>query len=93
MKTKLLRKIRKRYSITHYPNGLYVNNRFYGGPQTILEDKKDDFRDVYSQAPKKQAYDELRNRLMSWIDRDYGPLNSKLRKIKEEKLWHNPNQA
>lgn len=88
MKVKLLRKIRKRYDITHYPNGLYLFGSFEQGPITILNDNQDSWRITYSNKDKKQAYDYLYKTLLIWIETDYGKFRSKKSKIKTEKLWY-----
>lgn len=41
MKTKLLKEVRKRYSITHYPQGLRRQGDTVKGPITILKDIDD----------------------------------------------------
>jgi len=41
MKTKLLKEVRKRYSITHYPQGLRRWGDTVKGPITILKDIDD----------------------------------------------------
>lgn len=56
MKVKLLRKIRKRYDITHYPNGLYLFGSFEQGPITILNDNQDSWRITYSNKDKKNKH-------------------------------------
>lgn len=88
MKVKLLKKIRKRYSITHYPNGCFLCGEFQEGPLTILEDKQSSWRFKTSNLPKNQAYEKLYRFLMYWIEVDYGPFNSKTRKVTSQILWH-----
>ena len=89
MKVKLLKKVRKRYTITHYPNGLYLDNYFYNGPQTLLVDNTNDFRmAAASPLPKEDAYKELYARMLNWIQKDYGPSKSRLRKLTSEQLWY-----
>jgi hypothetical protein len=39
MNIKLLKKVRKRFIITHYPKGVYIAGEFYEGPIVILYDK------------------------------------------------------
>lgn len=87
MKVKLLRKIRKRYDITHYPNGLYLWGDFQEGAITILSDNQSSYRYKLSMKDKKVAYDDLYEILLKWIEKDYGKLRSKRSKIVEEKLW------
>lgn len=88
LKVKLLKKIRQRYVITHYPNGYFSGNNFVKGPITILKDNDDSFRFRASDLNKTFAYENLREHMMHWIEKDYGPFNSKTRKITSEKLWY-----
>jgi hypothetical protein len=39
MNIKLLKKVRKRFTITHYPKGVYIAGEFYEGPIVFLYDK------------------------------------------------------
>jgi hypothetical protein len=89
MKVKLLKKIRKRYSITHYPNGVFISNEFFKGPITILKDNQNSFRSELSWFfSPQQAYKELYPELIRWIEKDYGPFRSKTSKITQEKIWY-----
>ena len=88
MKVKLLRKVRKRYTITHYPNGLYMDKLFYNGPQTLLIDNTNSWRMATSQMPKKEAYKYLYGCMVEWIQKDYGPSKGRLRKLTSENLWY-----
>lgn len=86
MKVKLLKIIRKRYSITHYPNGRYFSGDYVDYPVTVLEDKEDSWRYKISSSPKEEAYKELLERMRVWIEKDY-KISRKRKNIKEEKLW------
>lgn len=88
MKVKLLKKIRKRYSITHYPNGVYITDRFFDGPITLIEDKYSSFRYDISCLEKQAAYDKLYKKLLDWIQQDYGMFKSTRRNITSEVLWY-----
>jgi hypothetical protein len=88
MKVKLLKKVRKRYTITHYPNGLYMDTSFYRGPQTLLVDNYNDWRMSTSQLPRKEAYEVLYLRMIDWIQKDYGPSKGRLKKLTSENLWY-----
>lgn len=88
MKIKLLKKIRKRYDIIHYPNGLYLWGDFQEGAITILSDNQSSYRYRLSTKDKSQAYEDLYKILLNWIEKDYGQLRSKKSKIKKEKLWY-----
>jgi hypothetical protein len=88
MKVKLLKKIRRRYLITHYPNGVYLYGDFVKGPVTLLEDREDSWRWKMSDRVKEQAYKQLYDILIRWIEQDYGPFKSNKTKITSEQLWY-----
>jgi hypothetical protein len=87
MKVKLLKKIRKRYTIAHYPNGRYIYGDWNSYPLTILEDREDSWRYIISTAPKAEAYAELMVRMRNWIEKDY-KTSRKRKNIIEEILWY-----
>lgn len=88
MKVKLLKKIRKRYSIVYYPNGVYLYDDFFKGPLTVLYDNENEYRTKISSLDKQKAYKELYTMLLKWIEKDYGPFKSKKKKITSETLWY-----
>jgi hypothetical protein len=88
MKVKLLKKVRKRYTIIHYPNGMYMDTSFYRGPQTLLVDNYNDWRMETSSLPKEDAYEYLYKRMIDWIQKDYGPSKGRLKKLTSENLWY-----
>lgn len=88
MKVKLLKKVRKRYSITHYPNGVYLYGDFWEGPLTMLVDSENNYSWESSMLEKEVAYKKLYKILVSWIQRDYGIFKSKRHKITSEQLWY-----
>jgi hypothetical protein len=88
MKVKLLKKIRKRYSITHYPNGVYLYGDFCKGPLTILTDSESQYRWESLEIGKEEAYKKLYKLLLEWIQKDYGTFKSKRRVITSEQLWY-----
>jgi hypothetical protein len=88
MKVKLLKKIRKRYSIIYYPNGVYLDNDFYDGPITVLYDTQNDYRTKISSAHKEQAYGLLYGMLLKWIKKDYSKYRKRKKNIIEEILWY-----
>ena len=88
MKVKLLKKIRKRYSIVYYPNGVYLYDDFFEGPITVLYDSENEYRTKISSSDKQKAYKELYTMLLKWIEKDYGPFKSKKKKITSETLWY-----
>jgi hypothetical protein len=88
MKAKLLKKIRKRFSIVHYPEGLYIMKQFYKGPVTALIDNEDCYYTDYSFKEKQESFDELFTKLQIMIQRDYGTFRSARKKPATEVLWH-----
>jgi hypothetical protein len=88
MKTKLLKKVRKRYSITHYPNGVFLWDEFYKGPITVIRDRDSSCRYDISCLPKQVAYDKLYKKLLKWIQQDYGTFKSRRIRITSEQLWY-----
>jgi hypothetical protein len=88
MKVKLLKKIRKRYSIEHYPNGVFLWGDFEKGPLTLLRDNERSYRLDFCYSEKTKAYRELHKILLRWIEKDYGPFKSKKSKITSETLWY-----
>lgn len=88
MKVKLLKKIRRRYSITYYPNGRFICGDFYNGPITTLEDSDDSWRLTSSSLEKDMAYGYLYGVMQTWIQRDYGIFKSRKHKITSEQLWY-----
>jgi len=92
MKTKLLKEVRKRYSITHYPQGLRRWGDTVKGPITILKDKKR-YLDLegLSTKIKEKAYDDLYKILITWIKRDYKHTKKKSKQkdtFPYENLWY-----
>ena len=90
MKIKLLKKIRKQYSIKYYPEGVYKFGYFFKGPLMFLEDNKNEYRFKVSSLEKNEGYDELYSHLISWIQEDYGPSKSEIRMRTKpsEQLWY-----
>jgi len=88
MKVKLLKKIRKRYSITHYPNGCYLFGEFEEGPITFLEDSQNEWKSKWTKQRKKEAYKHLYTTLLQWIEEDYGTFRSNRKTIIKETLWY-----
>ena len=88
MKVKLLKKIRKRYSIVYYPNGTYFDEDFYKGPITVLYDEQNTYRTKISSSYKEQAYRELYTLLINWIDKDYSKYRKRNKNITQEILWY-----
>jgi len=87
MKVKLLKKIRKRFSITHYPDGCYFGDDWMKGPITYLWDEQNSWSYRFSRFPKEQAYKELYNIMRGWIERDYRT-SRKRKNVRVETLWY-----
>ena len=92
MKTKLLKKIRKRYSITRIDElasnagNVYVGAKHYHGlPFYVLEDAKDDW-DIDRKFFK--TFEEAREMLCEWIIFDYGE-KFRHKPEKSTKVWWN----
>ena len=88
MKVKLLKKIRKRYSITHYPNGYYIGGTWCDNEFTILDDSEDPWRYKINYSSKENAYKELVVLLREWIEEDYR-ISRKRKNNQKQKLWFN----
>jgi hypothetical protein len=89
MKTKLLKKVRKRYSIIHYPNGVYSYGSFQKGPVTVLRDNIDSYKGLSLPGGEKDiAFNVLYDRLKIWISQDYKRARKRKVKTVEEKLWY-----
>ena len=90
MKVKLLKKIRKRYSITYYPDGGFVFGGWESIPFILLEDNNNSFRNIrYSllkNYTKEMVYISAWEEMRKWIRKDY-KTERKRRNIKVEKLW------
>ena len=103
MKVKLLKKIRKRFSITHYPEGFRNGSEYYNHNLIKLTDssrwyymrwaqvddlKKEVFSD-HSFATEKECIDYLKSLIIDKL-RDEGHRGRKDRKIKEKqiKVWY-----
>ncbi len=95
MKVKLLKKIRKRYEIKYWPNGLFIDGDYYSGPIMRLVDLNSMFREctyrIAEPLSKEEAYNLLYERLLTWIQQEYGTFKSRRRKITSEKLWYDIN--
>jgi hypothetical protein len=88
MKTKLLKKVRKRYSIIHYPNGVYLYGSFQKDPVTVLRDNLDSYKGLSLPGEKDIAFNVLYDHLKKWISQDYKRARKRKVKTIEEKLWY-----
>ncbi len=87
MKVKLLKIVRKRYSITHYPDGVYCGDYWVAGPVTYLQDRNNGFRVKSSHSEKELAYKTLYDIMRGWIEQDY-KTSRKKRNVRIETLWY-----
>lgn len=67
MKTKLLKKVRKRYRIFHYPLGVYGFNK----PYTLLIDLKVRHRYIGIEGDEVEATKHCREIMLIWFKEDY----------------------
>lgn len=94
MKTKLLRKVRKRYSIEYFPYGtIDSNGNPIKGPLIMLSDKKAWLRYLYLKVDRSSydtAYAQLQDTLMDWILYDYKSYGTRRNKKSQNsiKLWY-----
>ena len=100
MKTKLLKKIRKRFSIAHYPNGIKVDNTVVHSKFgfLMLWDLKGGFYDSVQKEYSLQdlsleeALDLAKERILKYCRDNYTSKAKRKTKIdlyKGIKLWHN----
>jgi hypothetical protein len=105
MKTKLLKKIRKRFSITHYPKGITLFGEYYNHDIFRLSDSEDSYYDRYcelKQAKDAQRFcdihgeteeecvDILKTCIIKKLNREYLSLGSKCNtRIQTKKVWYN----
>jgi hypothetical protein len=102
MKTKLLRRVRRRYSIEYREKSDFYESVLYGlWDIMFLWDNTEEYRripvfigkkppssDLFFET-KEEAFEYLRNRLCEWIARDYKHAGVRRNKTinKIEKLW------
>lgn len=88
MKTKLLKKVRKRFSIEYYPNGRYIYGIFSETPMVCLIDKEDSNNFDYFTVgiyTKEEVYNILIEKLINIIRKEYSKYGTRRNKIKREK--------
>ena len=95
MKVKLLKKVRKRFSIIEYPKGMYMGDRLFEGHVFWLQDSFNDWNcQIFS--PKdfgsvENAKDEAFKYLKKVIRKVYFRNTVKSKKKPSRKIWHNDN--
>jgi hypothetical protein len=106
MKTKLLKKIRKRYTITYHPEQVWVYGHRYVGDCLILRDTTDSMRSIcgieitknkpfqkwfsLQAATKEEARKLMLEVLCKWIERDYHETRTRVTRESSELLWYKP---
>lgn len=103
MKTKLLRKVRKRFEINYYPNGYYftdndklnsecvvlIDNSCIISSRVIYKswDSSWSNRKFTKEVGYKECYEKLKSQILHSYEKYGTRRNKKLEKI-EEKLWY-----
>lgn len=106
MKTKLLKKARKRFAIIHYPNGYTLDGTLFDVDVVVLTDEEDaGYRTRYVQinpiegdrpfcdrsaTSVEEATDMLKKMLINRLREENKHMGSKRNKLKKTKLWYNP---
>lgn len=89
MKTKLLRKVRKRFEIIHYPNGVSTQ---YPEPCIRFLDKCDSLNNetlnINIYTPEGYIIDKYKRAILRIIRRECGKYFKKKNKYKGTKLWY-----
>jgi hypothetical protein len=87
MKTKLLKIVRKRYTITMYTKLDNPNFFLYGHPVPVwlATDNYNDFRSHIG-----ITYDDAYKKIMTWIRKDYYSKMNRENRQKQEKVWYKP---
>jgi hypothetical protein len=91
MKTKLLKKVRKRYEIIYYPKGMWIRDIFFEGPLVCLWDKDHslfnyDVKRIRFDYPKQQAINDLKDIIIrKLINEGYGKAKRSYGKAKRNR--------
>ena len=102
MKTKLLKKVRKRFDITHYPKGIMICNTHYNYNLYVLTDKTNSFYQIYAElgsnkftghkeifTTEKQCIDYLKSVIIKRLIHEGYSKNRNNRLInKSKKVWY-----
>lgn len=102
MKTKLLKKVRKRYTITYYPKQISLYGEVFKGECMVLRDTVNDYRCVeicnpenfqkwfsHRSPTKEDAKEYLLNQLLYWIKKDYKEYRIRKPNQNVEIIWYN----
>jgi hypothetical protein len=97
MKTKLLKKFRKNFSITYYPAG-HVDRWGELHDTPILVSRQIDWKGVkrafmtevpgYDHPETKEAYQDHLDTIIYWLKKDYMYLKAKKSELKSKQLWY-----
>ena len=87
MRTKLLKKIRKRYRITYYPKEIYLFNEKWKGPIWLLEDAHNSWRSHLIGNENQDPENALLDKLQDWIKKDYFYARKRKTQQKVEIIW------
>jgi len=91
MKTKLLKKIRKRFEIVYYPRGSVTNflgKRYENSPSVVLKEGGDIIsRYTIGKWTLESATQKAKQEIIDWCRKNY-PSKRYLKRT-EIKLWHN----
>lgn len=103
MKTKLLKKVRKRYVITYYSKQLDIFDTTYFGVFMTIKDKNesfsytgveictpDKFQNIFGNqvTTKEEARLFLLKKLASWIRKDYRHVRTRVPRQTIETIWY-----
>lgn len=98
MKVKLLKKVRKRFSIFHHPKGVIRYNIYYDNVFFTLYDKRSGFEyrvsigyspvTYISRYNEAECINELKNMILK-ILRNEGYPSKKTNELKSHKIWYN----
>lgn len=104
MQTKLLKKIRKRYSVTHYEKGFWCFEEFFPGEYLIVRDENKPYRfeGIQITDSKKKnvgfevpTFEEARKKaftiMLIWLRKDFRPTIKDHKKAEGKKIYYNSN--
>lgn len=93
MKTKLLRKLRRRFEIIHHRNGYFKSGVFYNGEALTLIDHSCEFGGwVYEvKGPKdlKKKIEECRQHILKEARKKYSHKTGRVKRAESTKIWYN----
>ena len=91
MKTKLLKKVRKRFEIIYYPKGIWIRETFFEGPLVCLWDKDHslfNYDVIGAEYSKQQAINDLKDIIIrKLINEGYGKAKRNRANCNGVKVW------